>query len=219
MSLPCRNCSPRDQMGCRCGEAKPKARANGDRPPRPVRRWLAEARAAEPNDPEAMALATADADGRPSVRMVLLKGHGPDGFVFYTNDRAQRASSSRPIRRRRCCSTGSRLRRQVRIEGPVERVPDAEADAYFASRARDSQLGAWASDQSRPLDSRATFEQRFEEIEAAVRRAGRAAPAALGRLRRDPRADRILVRPPAPAPRAAAVHPRGGGWSEGLLYP
>ena len=117
--------------------------------------WFAEARASEPNDPEAMALATADADGQPSVRMVLLKGHGPDGFVFYTNEQSAKGErAGRQSRAPRCCSTGSRLRRQVRIEGAVERVSDAEADAYFASRGRDSQLGAWASDQSRPLDSR-----------------------------------------------------------------
>ena len=126
--------------------------------------WFAEARAAEVNDPEAMALATADSDGRPSVRMVLLKGHGPDGFVFYTNEQSAKGEQLADNPRAALLFHWKGLRRQVRIEGAVERVPDDQADAYFASRARDSQLGAWASDQSRPLDVRATFEQRFEDV-------------------------------------------------------
>jgi pyridoxamine 5'-phosphate oxidase len=123
--------------------------------------WLAEARASEINDPEAMALATSSADGRPSVRMVLLKGHGPDGFVFYTNAQSAKADQLRENPRAALLFHWKSLRRQVRVEGAVERVSGAEADAYFATRARDSQLGAWASDQSRPLDSRETFEARF----------------------------------------------------------
>src|SRR6185369_2665827 len=126
--------------------------------------WFAEARAAEVNDPEAMALATADSDGRPSVRMVLLKGHGPDGFIFYTNEQSAKGDQLAENPRAALLFHWKGLRRQVRIEGAVERVPDDQADAYFASRARDSQLGAWASDQSRPLDVRATFEQRFEDV-------------------------------------------------------
>ena len=123
--------------------------------------WFAEARASEINDPEAMALATAGADGRPSVRMVLLKGHNPDGFVFYTNEQSAKGEQLAQNPRAALLFHWKSLRRQIRIEGAVERVADAAADAYFASRARDSQLGAWASEQSRPLESRDLFEQRY----------------------------------------------------------
>src|SRR6476619_779409 len=126
--------------------------------------WFAEAREKELNDPNAMALATSGADGQPHVRMVLLKGHGPAGFVFYTNDESAKGDQLQENPRAALLFHWKTLRRQVRVEGSVESVDDAEADAYFASRARDSQLGAWASDQSRPLDRRETFEQRFEQL-------------------------------------------------------
>ena len=113
--------------------------------------WFAEARAHEPNDPEAMALATVDAAGQPSVRMVLLKGHDERGFVFYTNREGRKAADLAAVPRAALMFHWKSLRRQVRIEGPVSRASDAESDAYFASRGRDSRLGAWASDQSRPL--------------------------------------------------------------------
>jgi pyridoxamine 5'-phosphate oxidase len=128
--------------------------------------WYAEARTTEPNDSNAMALATVDGDGQPAVRMVLLKGHGPDGFVFYTNRESRKARELGEGAKVALLFHWKSLRRQIRIEGPVTRVTDAESDAYFASRSRDSQLGAWASDQSRPLDSRATFEARFEAAKA-----------------------------------------------------
>ena len=123
--------------------------------------WLSEARKAEPNDSNAMALATANAEGQPSVRMVLLKGHGRDGFVFYTNKESDKA---RQIAERGFAALlfhWKSLRRQVRIRGTVEPVTAEEADAYFASRARDSQIGAWASDQSRPMEGRLVLEQRI----------------------------------------------------------
>jgi pyridoxamine 5'-phosphate oxidase len=126
--------------------------------------WFAEARASEPNDPEAMALATADGNGQPSVRMVLLKSHGPDGFVFYTNEQSAKGEQLAQDPHAALLFHWKTLRRQVRIEGAVDRVADAQADSYFASRARESQLGAWASDQSRPLDSRATLEERFDQL-------------------------------------------------------
>src|SRR4051794_38304055 len=107
--------------------------------------WFAEARESEPNDPEAMALATVDSNGSPSARMVLLKGHGPDGFVFYTNEQSDKGEHLAANPRAALLFHWKTVRRQVRVEGPVERVPDAAADSYFASRARDSQLGAWAS--------------------------------------------------------------------------
>ena len=131
--------------------------------------WFAEARASEPNDPNAMALATADASGRPSVRMVLLKGHGPAGFVFYTNRDGRKAADLDANPQAALLFHWKSLRRQVRIEGAVSLATDAESDAYFASRSRDSQLGAWASDQSRPLDARATLERRIAELQARYR--------------------------------------------------
>ena len=136
--------------------------------------WLAEAEGAEPNDPTAMSLATVDAAGNPSVRMVLLKGVDRRGFVFYTNFDSRKGRELIVQPRAALGFHWKSLRRQVRIEGPVERVTDAEADAYFATRARVSQIGAIASDQSRPLDSRATLEARVAEIEA--RYAGQSIP-------------------------------------------
>jgi pyridoxamine 5'-phosphate oxidase len=136
--------------------------------------WLGAARAAEPNDPEAMALATADAHGAPSVRMVLLKGHDARGFVFYTNSLSRKGGELARNPRAALLFHWKSLRRQVRIEGPVAPVADAEADTYFASRSRESQLGAWASDQSRPLESRTLFEARYEM--AALDHEGREVP-------------------------------------------
>ena len=127
--------------------------------------WFAEAQDSELNDPNAMALATADAQGRPSVRMVLLKGHGPDGFVFYTNLESRKGVELAANPHASLLFHWKSLRRQIRIEGPLAVVPNDVADAYFASRARDSQIGAWASDQSRPLDRRGTFIKHFEQYE------------------------------------------------------
>ena len=181
--------------------------------------WFAEARAAEINDPEAMALATADAAGQPSVRMVLLKGHGPDGFVFYTNEQSAKGEQLTANPRAALLFHWKSLRRQVRVEGCVERVSGAEADAYFASRARDSQLGAWASDQSRPLDSRETFERRFEQVKRRFEGQDVSRPSHWGGYRVVP--DRIEFWMDRPY----RLHERrlftrsAGGWSEGLLYP
>ncbi|MCX7865241.1 MAG: pyridoxamine 5'-phosphate oxidase [Novosphingobium sp.] len=128
--------------------------------------WFDEARRSEINDSNAMALATATPDGLPSVRMVLLKGHGPDGFVFYTNSRSRKGAEILANPNAALLFHWKSLRRQIRIEGPLSRVSDAEADAYFASRARESQLGAVASDQSAPLESRQVFLARYEEAKA-----------------------------------------------------
>ena len=133
--------------------------------------WFAEARTTEINDSNAMALATAGTDGQPSVRMVLLKGHGRDlgthgGFTFYTNFQSHKATQLYENAHVALLFHWKSLRRQIRIEGEANPVDDATADAYFATRSRNSQLGAWASDQSRPLADRAAFETRFAEVEA-----------------------------------------------------
>jgi pyridoxamine 5'-phosphate oxidase len=127
--------------------------------------WLSEAEANEINDPTAMALATADSEGQPSVRMVLLKGHDERGFVFYTNLGSRKSSEITENPNVALLFHWKSLRRQVRVEGPLSQVTDAEADAYFASRARLSRIGAWASDQSQPLESRAVLEARVAELE------------------------------------------------------
>ncbi|HEY8382905.1 MAG TPA: pyridoxamine 5'-phosphate oxidase [Microvirga sp.] len=121
--------------------------------------WLAEATRTEPNDPNAMALATVDPEGLPNVRMVLLKGTDPGGFVFYTNTESNKGRELLATPKAAIVLHWKSLRRQVRARGPVTLVSDAEADAYFQSRARDSRIGAWASQQSRPLESRFALEK------------------------------------------------------------
>ena len=181
--------------------------------------WFAEAQASEPNDPEAMSLATATPDGRPSVRIVLLKGHGPDGFTFYTNLDSRKGAELAANGRAALLFHWKSLRRQVRVEGPVETVSDADADEYFATRARDSQLGAWASWQSRPLDARETFEKRFDEM--SRRFDGDAVP-------RPPRWSGFRMKPeyfefwsdrPHRLHERRVFKPAAGKWREGLLYP
>ncbi len=182
--------------------------------------WFAEARVSEPNDSNAMALATSTPDGRPSVRMVLLKGHGPDGFIFYTNSHSRKGGEILGNPSAALLFHWKSLRRQIRIEGVLAPVDAALADAYFASRSRDSQLGAVASDQSNPLDRRETFLERYEAVEQEF-------------------AGRDVVRPPhwtgfrlVPdaiefwCDRAHRLHERrrfarkaGGDWSSTLLYP
>lgn len=181
--------------------------------------WFAEAKASEPNDPEAMALATADADGRPSVRMVLLKGHDERGFVFYTNLDSRKGTELAANPEASLLFHWKSLRRQVRISGPVEPVGSAEADAYFASRGRDSRLGAWASDQSRTLPDRATFEARFEQMRERFQDGDVPRPPRWSGFRVIPRQIELWQ------DRAHRLHERrlftrsGTGWSESLLYP
>ena len=128
--------------------------------------WLQEAAASEPNDPNAMSLATVGADGMPNARMVLLKGHDARGFVFYTNLESQKGGELAGNAKAALCFHWKSLHRQVRVQGPISAVSDAEADAYFNSRGRQSRIGAWASKQSRPLANRAELEAAFAKIDA-----------------------------------------------------
>lgn len=159
--------------------------------------WYAQARETELNDSNAMALATADAQGRPSVRMVLLKGHGPDGFIFYTNFEGRKAGDLLANPHAALLFHWKSVRRQIRIEGSVGPVDDATADAYFATRSRDSQLGAWASDQSRPLPSRTVFMDRYEEVRARFEGGPVPRPPHWSGLPPDPGTDRVLAGPRA----------------------
>ena len=127
--------------------------------------WFAEAAKKELNDPNAMALATADADLLPNVRIVLLKGADPRGFVFYTNSESQKGGELAANPQAALVFHWKSLNRQVRVRGRVEHVSDAESDSYFASRPRDSRIGAWASQQSRPLASRAEFDAEIAAVE------------------------------------------------------
>ena len=128
--------------------------------------WLNEATKSEPNDPNAMALATVDLDGLPDVRMVLMKGFDSDGFVFYSHIASQKGLELAANPKAALLFHWKSLRRQVRIRGNVTPVTDAEADAYFATRPKQAQIGAWASKQSQPLESRFAFEQAIAKIAA-----------------------------------------------------
>jgi pyridoxamine 5'-phosphate oxidase len=181
--------------------------------------WLAEARESELNDPEAMAFASADAQGRPSVRMVLLRRSGPDGFGFFTNLDSRKGEELVANPHGALAIHWKSLRRQVRAEGPLEPVEGAEADAYFAGRSRASQIGSWASDQSRPLESREIFEQRYQNL--LERFEGQPVP-------RPPRWSGFRLKPTRIefwSDRPHRLHERrlfvkdADGWSEGLLYP
>jgi pyridoxamine 5'-phosphate oxidase len=183
--------------------------------------WLREAGTAEPNDGNAMALATVDAEGLPNLRMVLLKGHDHEGFVFYTNEESAKGRELTGQPRAALLFHWKSLRRQVRVRGPVVVVSDAESDAYFASRPRGSQIGAWASLQSRALESRFALEK---SVAAYTAKFG------LGTIPRPPHWHGYRVRPVAIEfwqDRPFRLHDRmrfsravpEGPWTKERLYP
>jgi pyridoxamine 5'-phosphate oxidase len=148
--------------------------------------WLREAETTEPNDPNAVALATVDKDGLPNVRMVLLKGFDSDGFVFYTNFESQKGQEILSQKKAAMCFHWKSLRRQVRLRGLVEVVTDKEADEYYKTRARGSRIGAWASKQSRPLEGRFALEKAVAEYTARY---------AIGDIPRPPHWSGFRIRP------------------------
>lgn len=182
--------------------------------------WFAEACESEPNDPNAMALATAMPDAAPSVRMVLLKGHDARGFVFYTNAQSRKGGEVLANPQASLLFHWKSLRRQIRIEGPLSEVSEEEADAYFHSRPLKSQIGSAASDQSRPLDSRETYIARVAEMQAHYTEQVPRPPHWTG-FRLDPRCIEFWT------DRPNRLHERrqfnrslaGSGWTSTLLYP
>ena len=182
--------------------------------------WLAEALAAEPNDANAMALATATPEGAPSVRMVLLKGHGPDGFVFYTNAHSRKGGEIRANMQAALLFHWKSLRRQIRIEGALEEVSAAEADAYFHSRPRVSQIGSAASDQSAPLADRRDYLDRVAAMARDIPEGDIPRPAHWTGFRLTPRQIEFwLDRPNRLHDRRLFARAADGGWSDTLLYP
>ena len=183
--------------------------------------WFAEARASEPNDPNAMALATATPEGTPSVRMVLLKEFGADGFTFYTNGQSRKGGEILANPQAALLFHWKSLRRQVRIEGPLSEVTADQADAYFHSRPFVSQVGSAASDQSRPLDARATYVERVEALGDACKTAGEVPrPPYWTGFTLDPQAIEFWIdRPNRLHDRRLFTRGSSGGWTSTLLYP
>lgn len=182
--------------------------------------WFAEAQASEPNDANAMALATATTDGRPSVRMVLLKDHGADGFVFYTNARSRKGAEIAANPQAALLFHWKSLRRQVRIEGSLREVSPAEADAYFHSRSRLSQLGSAASDQSHPLPDRGDYLRRVDDLAERYPAGDIPRPAHWTGFRLDPQEIEFwLDRPGRLHDRRRFSRSGDCGWTSTLLYP
>jgi pyridoxamine 5'-phosphate oxidase len=185
--------------------------------------WLAEAEESEPNDPNAVALATATADGRPSVRMVLLKGVDPaeqgGGFVFYTNLGSRKAAELTDNPHAALCFHWKSLRRQVRVEGPVTPVDDGEADAYFATRHRSSRIGAYASKQSQPLEGRWELEKRVAKFTAKFPVGEIPRPEFWSGFRIKPQAIEFWEDRPFRLHDRVVYHATDGGWTTQRIFP
>lgn len=181
--------------------------------------WLDEASRLEINDPNAMTVATSTPDGRPSARIVLLKGVDPRGFVFYTNKDGRKGEELRANPQTALLFHWKTLRRQVRVEGEVEDVTEAEADTYFASRARESRLGAWASTQSRPLADRAELERRVAEAERRFPGEMIERPPHWSGFRVLPRLMEFWQDMPFRLHDRLVYTREGTGWVQGRLYP
>ena len=182
--------------------------------------WFLAAQQSEPNDPNAMALATATLGAAPSVRMVLLKGHGPEGFVFYTNFTSRKGGELAANPQVALLFHWKSLRRQVRIEGRVSEVTSAEADAYFASRHPESRLGSAASEQSRPLPSRQAYLDRVEALRDQYPDGNVPRPAHWSGYRVEPSAIEFWQdREHRLHERRRFVRTDGGAWTSSLLYP